>query len=257
MPPKLTLEEPKAPTLVSFRSASIEGGAVFEPRTQSWGKVGFALTGVMEVTVEDRRFLSPPHYATWIPPNMLHRCHNRHSVKFVSIYLEPSLCGQMPAEACTLELTPLIRAILTDFLTRNIVEPQSEEDIRLALVLIDQLNKAKRRPSYLPMSDDPLVGPITDALVTNPSDRRSLAEWAENLGTTERTVSRRFQSTFGMSFNEWRQRLRLVAALSQIEKGKAVQEISTQLGYSTPSAFIAMFRKLTGSSPTQLSELKG
>ncbi|AKC72432.2 AraC family transcriptional regulator [Pandoraea oxalativorans] len=239
-----------APAPISFRTATFEGGEVFEARRQPWAKVGFALTGVMEVSVEGKRFLSPPHYATWIPADASHRCHNRDSVKFVTIYIDREWCREMPDAACTLVLSPLIRAIFSDFLSRDVMTPQGDDDLRLAHVLMDQLRKAPRRDSYLPVSDDPLVKSITDALQLNPSDRRSLADWAESFGATERTVSRRFQSCLGISFNEWRQRLRLVVALSQIEAGKPVQRIADDLGYSTPSAFIAMFRRQTGTSPS-------
>lgn len=243
----------EAPAPIALRSASFEGGAVFQPREQPWGKVGFALTGVMEVSVGERRFLSPPHFATWIPAGAAHCCHNRHSVHFMSVYIERTLCASLPEIPCTLALSPLIRAILADFAERNIVVPSTDEDARLALVLIDQFNKAPRRESFLPVTEDPLVRPITDAFQQNPGDRRSLADWAEALDRTERTISRRFQSSLGMSFNEWKQRLKLVAALSMIERGKPVQQIADELGYSTPSAFIAMFRRQTGASPTRLS----
>lgn len=246
--------DPQAPAFISFRSASVEGRAVFAPRRQPWGKIGFALTGVMEVSAADRRFLSPPHYATWIPPDTLHQCHNRDSVRFVSIYLGTQLCDAMPDVPCTLALSPLVRAILADFQAREVTVPETDDDVRLARVLMDQFAKARRCPSYLPVTDDPLIQPITDALQARPNDRRSLADWAEMSGTTERTVSRRFQRCLGISFNEWRQRLKLVVALSRIDQGDAVQDIAQDLGYSTPSAFIAMFRKLTGASPTSLSE---
>ncbi|MGC7402293.1 helix-turn-helix domain-containing protein [Pandoraea pneumonica] len=197
--------------------------------------------------------MSPPHYATWIPVDAHHHCHNRNSVKFVTIYIDRAWCADMPETACTLALSPLIRAIFSDFLTREVVTPETDDDLRLVRVLMDQLRKAPRRDSYLPLSDDPLLQPITDALQSHPSDRRSLADWAESLGTTERTVSRRFQAALGISFNEWRQRLKLVAALTQIEEGKSVQKIADDLGYSSPSAFIAMFRRQTGTSPSYLS----
>ena len=72
------------------------------------------------------------------------------------------------------------------------------------------------------------------------------------MGTTERTLSRRCQTDLGLSFNEWRQRLKLVAALSMVEAGEPVQRIASELGYSNASAFIAMFRRMTGTSPTQM-----
>ena len=60
---------------------------------------------------------------------------------------------------------------------------------------------------------------------------------------------RRCQQRLGMSFNEWRQRLRVVSALGMLDEGRSVQSVARELGYSTPSAFIAMFQRLTGESP--------
>jgi AraC-like DNA-binding protein len=237
---------------VSFHTTTHEGGEIFEPKRLPWCKVGYAVTGVIEASVEGQRFLCPPHYATWIPANALHSCHTMQNVKFVSIHIQPELCAAMPGSACTLALSPLIKAILADFAARDIAVPEADEDVRLAMVLVDQLKKAPQRPSYLPVSDDVMVRAVTDGLRENPRSRRSLAQWAEILDTTERTLSRRFQGCLDLSFNEWRQRMKLVAALSMIEEGKNVQEISGDLGYNSPSAFIAMFRRQTGASPTHL-----
>jgi AraC-like DNA-binding protein len=251
MKPYIAAGESPAP--LSFRTESYEAGAVFQEKRQPWGKVGYAVRGVMEARVEGRRFLCPPHYATWIPADTLHSCHNRENVKFVSIYIERDLCAGMPETACTLALSPLIKAILADFADRRVTVPVTEADRRLAFVLVDQLLKAPRRESFLPVSDDALLRPVLDALQADPSDRRSLAEWARCLGTTEKTLSRRFHGQLGISFNEWRQRLKLVASLSLIEDGRSVQSIARTLGYSSPSAFIAMFRRQTGTSPTHLA----
>ncbi|MGK6315774.1 AraC family transcriptional regulator [Neorhizobium sp. DT-125] len=250
---KHNIREGERPAPVSFRTESYDAGGVFEMRRQPWGKVGYAVRGVMEAMVEGRRFLCPPHYATWIPADALHCCHNRQNVQFVSVYIERALCADMPETPCTLAMSPLVKAILADFAARNVKVPNTEADIRLALVLVDQLRQAPRRDTYLPVSDDELLRPVIEALQETPSDRRSLAEWARCLGATERTLSRRFHSSLGISFNEWRQRLKLVASLSMLENDKPVQEIADDLGYSSPSAFIAMFRRQTGVSPTHLS----
>jgi methylphosphotriester-DNA--protein-cysteine methyltransferase len=44
-------------------------------------------------------------------------------------------------------------------------------------------------------------------------------------GTTERTLSRRSRDELGMSFNEWRQRQKLVAALALLDAGQPVQQV--------------------------------
>jgi len=70
--------------------------------------------------------------------------------------------------------------------------------------------------------------------------------------TTERTLMRRCQRDLGMTFAEWRQRLRVVRATPLLEAGQTVETIALDLGYGSASAFITMFKKLTGSTPDEL-----
>ncbi|MDE1996512.1 MAG: helix-turn-helix transcriptional regulator [Rhizobiaceae bacterium] len=240
------------PRPVSFRTEDYKAGTVFPPKSQSWGELNYALVGVVEFNIRGARYLSPPHYAIWLPPDTLHDAWNQHDVRYVTVYIERSLCAGLPLEPSTLSLSPLLKAILADFAARDITVPEAEEDLRLAEVLVDQIRVAPRCESYLPLSDDTLLGPVLRALQNDPGDRHSLAEWARRMGTTERTLSRRCQDDLGMSFNEWRQRLKLVSALAMLEADKPVQQVARQLGYSNASAFIAMFRRLTGTSPTQI-----
>ncbi|HEY4252567.1 MAG TPA: helix-turn-helix transcriptional regulator [Roseomonas sp.] len=240
------------PRPVSFRTALYPAGTVFPPRRQPWGELNYALSGVCEFDIQGARFLSPPHYGIWIPPDVPHEAWNRHAMRYVSVYVDRPLCAGLPPGPCTLGLSPLLKAILADFADRAVTLPETEADRRLAEVLVDRIRLAPRFETYLPVSDDALLGPVLRAMQAAPGDRRSLAEWARAAGTTERTLSRRCQDRLGIPFNEWRQRLALVTALALLDAGEPVQRIAQQLGYGNASAFIAMFRRLTGTSPTRI-----
>ncbi|MGA8006063.1 MAG: AraC family transcriptional regulator, partial [Burkholderiales bacterium] len=54
-----------------------------------------------------------------------------------------------------------------------------------------------------------------------------------------------------MSFSEWRRRARLLRALAWIAEGKPILEVALDLGYDSPSAFSAMFKREFGVSPTR------
>ncbi len=45
--------------------------------------------------------------------------------------------------------------------------------------------------------------------------------------------------------------MRYLLAIDALEAGLSVQQIAYDLGYSTPSAFIAMFQREAGTSPEQ------
>lgn len=244
-----------APDRLSFRIKDFAPGAIGVPCRYKWGRFSYALKGVMELNAGNTRYLSPPHYAVWVPPNTYHDCQNRSGVSYISIYVPHRMCIGMASSPCTLGVSPLIKAILADFSKRAVFAPQSPEDRRLGQVLLDQLRHAPRYDSYLPLSAHPLLSKMLSALQEQPGDRRSLAEWARQTGTTERTLSRHCQQELGIPFAEWRQRLKLISALSLLESGSAVQSVARILGYNTPSAFIAMYRRHTGTTPAHTEKL--
>ncbi|MGP3372540.1 helix-turn-helix domain-containing protein, partial [Escherichia coli] len=92
---------------------------------------------------------------------------------------------------------------------------------------------------------------IADALFADPSDRTTLRQWAARLATSERSLARLVENATGLSFGRWRQQLHLMIALSQLAEGKSVQSVAGNLGYDSVNAFITMFKKALGKSPTQ------
>jgi AraC-like DNA-binding protein len=47
------------------------------------------------------------------------------------------------------------------------------------------------------------------------------------------------------------QQVRLATALDRLENGQAIGAIARDLGYASPSAFSAMFRRVMGESPRE------
>lgn len=245
------------PHPVYIRSEKLESGSAYPRHRHGWGEFVYSFSGVMEVKLEQRSYLAPPHYGIWLPPEVEHVGSNRHEAWFSSLYLEAPLCARLPAETCTLAVGPVIKAILGDLVARQVDYPRNDADGRLMRVLVDQLALAPRHDSYLPLSDDATLGQVLAALQRNPGDNRSLEDWARSVHSTERTLSRRCQRDLGMPFSEWRQRLRLVSALPMLETGMPVQTVALELGYSTSSAFIAMFHRMLGTTPEEFRKRKG
>ena len=148
-------------------------------------------------------------------------------------------------------LTPLLRAIIDDLIERKTTMVSSEEDKCLSYVLMDRLVKINPIEIYLPSTQDKLLAPILTQLEETPEDDSSLSVWAKRVFSTERTLARRFQKELKMSFNDWRQRAKLVKAMTLLKESISINEIAYQLGYSQGSSFIKMFRKHTGVTPEQ------
>src|SRR3546814_495281 len=159
----------------------------------------------MEIEIAGHHYQAPPQYGIWLPPDMEHMGFNRHEACHCSLYLSAELCSALPAWPCALTLSPLIRALLEELRSDPPSAAPTPQQQRLLQVLVDKLTQAPHVGSYLPSSDDPLLGPVLRALEANPGDPRSLPELARAANTTERTLMRRAQRDLGISLVQWRQ----------------------------------------------------
>ena len=221
------------------------------PHEHSWGHLNYAVHGSMRMETGELRWMSPPQHGVWIPPNVVHSCYVAHSVVYRSVYLAPQLCKAMPQQPCSLRMNAIVKAILADFAQRDVHIPQTAVDLRLARALYDQLQLLPVESGYLPAAQLPALVQVLQAMHQEPGDHRSLAQWAASVHMTERTLARHCQRELGMSLGDWRQRMRYLRAIDGLEAGHSVQTIAYDLGYSTPSAFIAMFQREAGVSPEQ------
>ncbi len=238
------------PEAVVCRVAAVSADSAYPWHSHAWGELVYSFYGVMEVKVGQRRYLAPSQYALWLPPNIEHQGLNQYEACHFSLYIAPPLCGSLSTDICALTISPVIRTLFEHLRDDPELPPYSEPRRRLLRCLVDLLESASRAGSYLPGSSDPILGPILEGLEANPGDGRSLRQLAMAAHTTERTLVRRCLKDLGMTLNEWRQRLRVVKAMERLQKGEKVENIAYDMGYSTPSAFIAMFHRLTGTTPS-------
>ena len=76
---------------------------------------------------------------------------------------------------------------------------------------------------------------------------------SEIAGASPRTLARLFERDLGMSFNQWRQRIRFHNALEALSCGEPISRVAEQHGYRSASAFSAAFRKVMGTPPSRVS----
>lgn len=238
-----------APRPMQFRCEEFNARTEFQPHSHPWGQLMWVRTGVMVMKVGNQRFLAPPEFVLWAPAGIEHSCYNQRQAQCRMVDIMQSLCIGLPAEPCLVSVTPIFRAIAEDFYARKQFIPRGKQDLRLCRALLDQLHLSPVQQTYLPSSADKFLAPVLEALEHCPSDNTSLAVWAARVYTTERTLSRRCRQELGMSFSEWRQRLRFLHAVSLLEQGKTVQNVALEVGYSSASAFIVMFQQIAGSTP--------
>ncbi len=239
------------PRPVYVRAESLAAGAGFAYHSHPWVQFLYASSGMLRVTLLSGSFAVPSRYAVWIPPGVAHQVTAVGAVDFRSLYLDPVCMGSAGERCRVVEVSPLVRELI---LAAGKLAAEYDEHGRagrLILTLLDELATLAEANVYLPTPADPRLRRVCDVLLQNPADSRELSAWAASVNVSIRTLTRLFEKEINMGFREWRQRLRLSQALERLAEGANVTTTALDVGYSSPSAFIAAFKAQFGKPPTE------
>jgi AraC-like DNA-binding protein/quercetin dioxygenase-like cupin family protein len=211
----------------------------------------FASRGVMTVTANDATWVVPAHRAVWIPARTGHMIAMSGNVAMRTLYLKPRLAESLPPQCCVVNVSALLKELILQACRCGSLGRLISWQSHLVDVILDQLRTIKVAPLQLSLPEDPRALRVAEVLLADPSDPRTLKEIARASGASHRTIERLFWEETGSTFGKWRQQLRLMQAMRLLGAGAKVTYAALEAGYSTPSAFIAAFRKTLGSTPTQ------
>jgi len=211
----------------------------------------YAARGVMTVDTRDATWVVPPQRAVWMPPETAHRLRTSGQVALRTLYIRRDAASRMPASCEVLDVTPLLRELILRATELPLEYDQRGAEGRVMRLLLDELASLHRLPYQLRMPKAPPLAALCERLVQKPNDPSTLAELAAREGLSARTLARQFRRHTGMSFAQWRRRARLLRALGWIAEGRPIVEVAMELGYESPSAFSAMFRRELGSPPSR------
>ena len=160
-----------------------------------------------------------------------------------NVYFPPDTVRALPRRCCVVGVPPLLRELILDLIGRPL--PLGNTRAHVEALLVELLAELDQEPLILPMPRDPRARRLAE----HPDDRRPLDVLAREVGASPRTLQRAFLSQAGLSFRQWRQQMRLHRALVLLAEGTAVTAVASRVGYESPSAFVAMFRTLLGTTP--------
>lgn len=212
----------------------------------------YATAGVMEVQTPDTLWVVPPQRALWIPAGTIHETRMRGNVTLRTLYVDTSRCAaDAPERPTAIRVSPLLRELVI----RAVEMPMEyalggREELVIQLILHEIDWRGRPRLSVA-RPRDPRLSRIFDSVRKAPADERSLQDWAHAVGASSRTLIRLFQAEFGLSFRDWRQQMRLLAAIPLLAAGTPITKVAGDVGYDTPSAFSLMFRRVMGMTPRQ------
>ncbi|WP_082678241.1 AraC family transcriptional regulator [Sphingomonas sanguinis] len=212
------------------------------------GQLIGSLSGLISIVTPQAWWVVPATHAIWLPPHLPHGVRSHGPFRGWSVYVATQNCAELPPAPQTLRVSSLLRELVHRATTWNRT-PASAAEYRLARVIIDEIACLREEPLGLSRPRDERLCQIVDAMLADLTDNRSVGDWAEWAGITPRTLARHFSEQTGLGMVAWRQRARVLRAIEMLAIGKTVTTIAMDLGYDNVSAFIAMFRRVTGVTP--------
>lgn len=216
--------------------------------THDRGQLSFAISGVMKITTDDGSFFLPPNRAIWIPAGVRHQAYCRGEVRFLVLYVDAKY-GRQLGTTRVFEVSPLVRALMGEVATFTDRQVFNEREVKLVELLFEEMERMPHLLARAALPTDRQLRRVCDALIADPSDTRSIDEWAKVAGMGRRTFTRAFRAETGMSLAVWRSQVRVMEAASRIASGETINAVAYEMGYESPSAFIAMFHRVLGAPP--------
>ena len=211
----------------------------------------YASAGIMCVITDAASFVVPPQRALWIPPKVFHEVHCRGHVSVRTLYIDITVRANLPSDCRVIEISGLLRELIIEATTLPLEYDENGRDGRVMDLILDEITNTPAVPLHVPMPRHPNLERTCRSILADPSQSETLDTLACTASMGRRTFTRHFKRETGMTFAAWRQHVRLMEALSRLAIGQHVTNVAFDVGYSSSSAFTAMFKRTFGVPPTE------
>ena len=232
-------------------SADLPSGHVIPEHSHPEDQLLFASEGVMTLRTKQGIWVVPPMRAMWIPADTPHSVSISGQVSMRTLYLWPELCRNLPRKCFVMNVSGLLKELILHACKFSRLHQKAATERRIVELLLDQLKEVESVPLQLPRPMDARAKRVMEVLFANPGDQRTLEKLCRDCGASKRTVQRLFLEETKMTFAKWRQQLRLLHGMELLASGEKVTATALEAGYASTSAFISMFRKQLGTTPTR------
>ena len=226
-------------------------GSHVPPHRHPRAQLLYAVAGIMRVSTPEGSWVVPPHRAVWIPPETEHEITMSGAVAMRTLYIDPRASSGSPARCTVLAVPPLLRELILAAMQEPVEYPSGSRGDAIAALLLHEINAVEAEPLHLPLPRHPRLAAVCRRVVERIGGDETLDALARDAGLSTRTLARLFQRETGMSFLAWRQQARLAEALTRLASGQPSTLVAQDVGYASPSAFAAMFRRMLGTTPAR------
>ena len=210
----------------------------------------YATSGVMNIVADNQIWVVNPLQGLWIPGGMEHEVTFQKDVKLYSVFIDPSFADGLPKTTFSFDISVFLKQLVFKIISFNIIDAVSISQKRIMDVFLDEMALIEPSATFLPTTNHQKLKKVVQLLLNDVASKYTIEYYAEISSMSSRTLSRLFIKELGMNFSDWRIRLKLLEAIKRLGEKQSVKEIAFDLGYETTSAFIFMFKKHLGKTPS-------
>ncbi|MBN4665918.1 helix-turn-helix transcriptional regulator [Pandoraea nosoerga] len=218
------------------------------------GQLIHAIAGVMIVRTAAGNWVVPTGRAVWVPGGTEHAIEMAVDVAMRTVFVAPGTRATLPERCRVIPVSPLLRELIltADEAGDRHSRPEDvNRDGRVLALILDEIERAPELSLHVPMPHHPALASLCTALLRDPCVPATLAEWSARAHMNERTFARAFKRETGMTHGAWCRHARVLLSLPKLAAGTPILALALELGYDSPSAFAAMFRKTLGVPPSE------
>jgi len=184
----------------------------------------------------------PTGHALLIPPGLRHDIAMHGDVSMLTAYVAVGVWKNFASKDCrVIRVSRLLDAALETICAEPIV--YGRRGHHLAAVILDEVERAEITDLALPLPASARLRQMCERLLANPGSAGDLDDWADAATVSRRTLTRHFRDETGLSFGQWRRRLRQLQSMKLEAEGAAMKDIASRVGYRSPQALKAMMKR--------------
>ncbi|SJZ44128.1 AraC-type DNA-binding protein [Enhydrobacter aerosaccus] len=247
------IDHPEQPVVLAMGRARAREPAVVRSHRHERGQALLISTGLLTVQTKSGSWVVPAGHTFWIPPDHEHSLRLHGNLSGYYVYVARSICAGLPRQLGMASTPSLLREAVARVTSWAHKPASASPESRVEAIVLDEIAALPLQRQFLLIPTHPRLARLVERVIAEPAEARSLDVLADTFGLSRRTITRHFVQETGLTFSAWRQRLRLLQALDRLAAGISVTDIAFDLGYESPSAFTAMFRRHFGTSPSRFT----
>ncbi|WP_146339951.1 AraC family transcriptional regulator [Nesterenkonia sp. NBAIMH1] len=201
--------------------------------------------GASTIAVGSRLWTVAGADGLWIPAGTEHSGWAGAGTLYRAVLLSPEAVEAMPEDVAAVTMTPLLTSLLDHIDAQDLTDEQRS---RAQAVVPDLIRPSGAQVSLRLPARDP-ARTAARAVLEDVRSAPSAQEWAERLGISRRTLTRSFQTETGVGYARWTAEARVHRARELLSGGFSVADTAEDVGFSSASAFISAFKRVTGATP--------